>query len=102
MVSICEQRGLCGCRTVGAAKVFHLQEALFAAYNSNWGLCSEALAKAIKLIGEQFHFRSRDDWCRASAVLLHLNFGEELMAFLRERGDDSRLRPWYEALSTQH
>ena len=81
---------------------FHLQEALFAAYDSNWGLCREALAKAIKAIGEQFPSSTIDDWCRASAVLLHLNFGEELLAFLRERGDDARLRPWYEALSALH
>jgi hypothetical protein len=43
-----------------------------------------------------------DDWFRASAVLLHLNYGEELLAFLRERGDDARMRPWYEALSALH
>ena len=81
---------------------FHLQEALFAAYSSNWGLCGEALAKAIKAIGQQFPSSTDDDWCRTSAVLLHLNFGENLLAFLRERGDDARLRPWYEALSALH
>jgi tetratricopeptide (TPR) repeat protein len=78
---------------------FHLHEALFAAYDSNWGLCTEALAKAMKAIGHQYPSSTEDDWCRASAVLLHLNYGEELLAFLRERGDDGRLRPWYEALA---
>ncbi len=43
-----------------------------------------------------------DDWHRASAVLLHLNYGEPLLAFLRKRGDDARLRPWYEALVALH
>jgi tetratricopeptide (TPR) repeat protein len=81
---------------------FHLHEALFAAYDSNWGICSEALAKATDVIGQHFPASTIVDWCRASAVLLHLNFGEELLAFLRERGDDSRLRPWYEALSALH
>ena len=81
---------------------YHLQEALFAAYRSNWGLCREALAEAIDVIGQRFPSSSDDDWCRASAVLLHLNYGEELLAFLRERGDDARLRPWYEALSALH
>ena len=37
-----------------------------------------------------------------STVLLHLNYGAELLAFLRERGDDARLRPWYEALAALH
>lgn len=36
---------------------------------------------------------------RTSAVLIHLNLGEPFLAFLRERGDDLRLRPWYEALA---
>lgn len=35
---------------------------------------------------------------RASAVSLHLGFGEKLLSFLCDRGDDQRLRPWYEAL----
>jgi tetratricopeptide (TPR) repeat protein len=80
----------------------HLHEALFAAYDRNWGLCCEALAKALGLIGERFRSVTAEDWFRASAVLLHLNYGEELLAFLRERGDDARLRPWYEALSALH
>ncbi|MDB5313368.1 MAG: hypothetical protein JWO38_7570 [Gemmataceae bacterium] len=77
---------------------FALHEALFAAYDANWGLCREALTRAIEVIGQQFPLSTADDWFRASAVLLHLNYGEELLAFLRERGDDARLRPWYEAL----
>lgn len=81
---------------------FHLQEALFAAYDANWGLCREALGKAIEVAGERFPPTTADDWFRASAVLLHLNYGEELLTFLRERGDESRLRPWYEALSALH
>jgi tetratricopeptide (TPR) repeat protein len=78
---------------------FHLHEALFAAYDANWGLCREALAKAIEIIGQGLPSETADDWFRSSAVLLHLNYGEELLAFLRERGDHARLRPWYEAIS---
>ncbi len=33
---------------------------------------------------------------------MHLNYGDALLAFLRERGDDARMRPWYEALSALH
>ena len=35
---------------------------------------------------------------RATAVLLHLDYGKDLLALLEERGDDQRLRPWYEAI----
>jgi hypothetical protein len=42
---------------------------------------------------------TQDDWLRASAVLVHLNYGPDLLALLKERGDDAKLRPWYEALA---
>jgi hypothetical protein len=35
---------------------------------------------------------------RASAVLLHLNYGAALLVFLEERGEHLRLRPWFEAV----
>jgi hypothetical protein len=60
------------------------------------------LSKAIDVIGNRFPSYAADGWFRASAVLLHLNYGKELLAFLRERGDDARLRPWYEALCAPH
>src|SRR5262249_34843642 len=63
-----------------------LHEALFAAYDSNWGLCREALAQALEIIESKFPRDTIDDWFRASAVLLHLNYGKELLAFLGERG----------------
>lgn len=75
-----------------------LHEALFAAYDSNWGLARDALAKALALRDGGFVAKNTDDWLRASAVLIHLNYGAELIAFLEERGDNIRLRPWVEAL----
>ncbi len=79
-----------------------LQHTLFAAYAENWGQAREALERALALIKDGFPVNTVDDWHRASAVLLHLNYGEQLLAFLKERGDDLRLRPWYEALSALH
>jgi tetratricopeptide (TPR) repeat protein len=76
----------------------HLHEALFAAYDSNWGLASNALAEALLVRAKGFSPETTDDWLRASAVLLHLNYGAELLTFLDERGDTARLRPWVEAL----
>ncbi len=76
-----------------------LHEALFAAYDSNWGLACEALAQAIELRMEGFSPHNTDDWLRASAVLIHLNYGAELLTFLDQLGDTTaRLRPWVEAL----
>ncbi len=80
----------------------HLHEALFAAYDSNWGLTCEALAKALTLRADGFSPMNTDDWLRASAVLLHLNYGAQLLAFLDQRGDTARLRPWVEALRAHH
>jgi len=81
-----------------APDTMHLQEALFAAYDSNWGLTREALGKALTIRADGFEPFNTDDWLRASAVLLHLNYGAELLTFLDERGDTARLRPWVEAL----
>jgi tetratricopeptide (TPR) repeat protein len=80
----------------------HLHEALFAAYDSNWGLACEALARALAIRAAGFRHSNTDDWLRASAVLLHLNYGAELLAFLDQRGDTARLRPWVEALRAHH
>ena len=76
-----------------------LHEALFAAYDANWGLACEALSQALAIRVNGFWVNNTDDWLRASAVLLHLNYGAELLAFLDQRGDTvARLRPWVEAL----
>ena len=76
-----------------------LHEALFAAYEQNWGLSCVALSKALPLRLGGFADDNTDDWLRASAVLLHLNYGAELVMFLDQLGDTAaRLRPWVEAL----
>ena len=81
---------------------FHLHSALFAAYDANWGLCKFALGEAIEVIDRRFPARTQDDWFRTSAILLHLNYGGDVLAFLRKRGDNIRFRPWFEALSALH
>jgi len=80
----------------------YLHEALFAAYDSNWGLARQALEKGLALRTDGFGPDNTDDWLRATAVLLHLNYGSELLEFLAERGDTPRLRPWVEALRALH
>ncbi len=80
-----------------------LHESLFAAYDANWGLASEALSKAIDIRIDGFSEDNTDDWLRASAVFLHLNYGAELLTFLDQLGDTTaRLRPWVEALRALH
>jgi len=76
----------------------HLQKALFAVYDANWGMARDAMAQAIAIRSDGFLSVNTDDWLRASAVLIHLNYGEELLSFLDERGDTARLRPWVEAV----
>jgi tetratricopeptide (TPR) repeat protein len=80
----------------------HLHEGLFAAYNFNWGLVCEALAKALAIRSHGFSSANTDDWLRTSAVLLHLNYGADLMTFFDQRGNTARLRPWVEALRAHH
>lgn len=81
---------------------FLLQNALFSAYETNWGLATASLAEALETVEEGFSAATDDDWMRAAAVLLHLNYGAELLKFLQERGDHVRLRPWYEAINALH
>jgi hypothetical protein len=61
-------------------------------------LAGEALGRALNIRADGFAPFNTDDWLRASAVLLHLNYGAELLALLDQRGDTARLRPWVEAL----
>ena len=75
-----------------------LHSALFAAYEKNWGLACDGLEKVLAHTDGEIPTNMRMDWIRVSAVLLHLNYGAELLAFLDQRGDTARLRPWVEAL----
>jgi len=75
-----------------------LHAALFAAYDDNWGLARESLRSALEEIGDVLPVYTRDGWYRASAVLLHLGFGERLITLLQEEGADVRLMPWFEAV----
>lgn len=79
-----------------------LQNALFAAYDDNWGISKDFLADALQQIEDGFPSSTIDDWMRASAVLLHLNYGQDFLNFLELRGDHIRLRPWFEALKALH
>jgi len=90
--------GLHALRDLGQPDSLHLHEALFAAYDGNWGITREALGRALAIRSDGFDPSNIDAWYRATAVLLHLNYGAELLAFLEERGDTARLRPWYEAV----
>ena len=76
-----------------------LHRALFAAYDKNWGLAEEFLRQALSELGDTgFPMESREDWYRASAVLLHLGFGQDLVNFLRTEKQDEKLLPWFAAL----
>ncbi len=80
-----------------------LHPVLFAAYQDNWSEARDQLATALDLIADQGAFPQDTfpGWMRATAVLIHLDHGERLLDFLRDRGDDQRLRPWYEAIRAE-
>ncbi len=77
-----------------------LHPALFATYSENWGMASAHLAEALNLLADHNAFPSSvfPGWMRATAVLIHLGYGNKLLELLKLRGDDQRLRPWYEAI----
>ncbi|MCY2964728.1 MAG: tetratricopeptide repeat protein, partial [Planctomycetota bacterium] len=79
-----------------------LQEALFAAYDANWGDARRELGRALDQTPQGLPPETLDDWERAAAVLIHLDFGAEFLALLEERGDQSRLRPYFEAVRIVH
>ena len=70
--------------------------------NSNWGITQMKLTQALEHARAGMEVHTQEYWMRASAVLLHLNYGAALLSFLENRGDDNRLRPWYEALRALH
>jgi Flp pilus assembly protein TadD len=75
-----------------------LHEALFAAYDQNWGMVREHLKKALAAVnGDGLPASTQDDWCRATAVLVHLGFGDGLVEFLSAEGADMTLLPWFAA-----
>jgi tetratricopeptide (TPR) repeat protein len=76
-----------------------LHRATFAAYECNWGVATEHLTAALDdEPGGPLPAIDEKLWCRTMAVLVHLGYGEPLLELLRERGDDDRLRPFYEGL----
>jgi Flp pilus assembly protein TadD len=75
-----------------------LHEALFAAYEENWEVCCEAIRKAIEFANFELPSTTRDDWFRASAVLLHLGFGERFVELLESLGAEVKMLPWFEAV----
>ena len=75
-----------------------LQEALFAAHDDNWGFAATAIRRAMELSGERLAAEGQSLWFFASAVLLHLEFGEKLVQLLQEAGADVKFMPWFEAV----
>lgn len=78
--------------------LYHLHRAVSSLYNSDWDAARREFAKALDLAATGIPPLTTIGWMRSSAVILHLNYGSQFLELLRERGDDARLRPWYEAL----
>ncbi|MEM7560992.1 MAG: hypothetical protein AAF394_17850, partial [Planctomycetota bacterium] len=80
--------------------VHALHRALFSAYDADDESLWTYMDAALEFVAERLPPFTWDDWCRASAVLLHLGYGEELLKRLRERKVDERLSSWFLALQT--
>ncbi len=78
--------------------LFHLHRGVTAAYAFNWGEACNEFQFALNIAANGIPQITTIGWMRTSAVLIHLNYGSELIAFLDQRGDNIRLRPWVEAL----
>ena len=84
-----------------AEDIFQL--AIFDAYEHRWERAQEQLKLALDLIvnASAFSADTFSGWMRATAVLIHLAYGDRLVALIRGQGYDRLLRPWYEALRCQ-
>lgn len=79
-------------------ETIEFQEALFSAYECNWGDARRKLGEGLDCASTGWVLPAAHHKICTTAVLLHLNFGAEFLELLQERGDDQRLRPWYEAI----
>lgn len=75
-----------------------LHQGLFEAYAANWGNASRHVSKTLNAAAESDTGNTVEDLATAVAVLLHLNYGEETLAMLREQNLNIKIKPWYEAL----
>ncbi len=86
------------CEDGELADTWHLHDTLFASREQNWGLAASLLQQALEVIGGAFPADTKDDWFRATAVLLHQGYGTKLIALLEEGGWDKEMLPWFEAI----
>lgn len=75
-----------------------LQEALFAAYESQAEERTMALEKALTQINATLPPSTREDWFQAVAVLAHLGQAGSLVSVLEETGARETMRPFYGAV----
>ncbi|WP_428656827.1 AAA family ATPase [Runella sp.] len=75
-----------------------LHEAVFAAYDQNWGQAREFWRHALMQIQETQPTEKLQNWHIAAAVTVRLGYGDKLVAMFRETGRDRVMRPLYEAI----
>ncbi len=75
-----------------------LHEAVFAAYDQNWGQAREFWKQALAQEEELQQADKLQNWHIAAAVTVHLGYGDNLMALFQKTGRDRVMRPLYEAI----
>lgn len=81
------------------AFVTSLHEGLFEAYAANWGNAAQSITKTLIAANEVNSDNTLEDLATALAVLVHLNYGDELLALFCQHDLNTRVKPWYEALA---
>jgi Tfp pilus assembly protein PilF len=88
--------------TIMPASIASLHLGVFEAYSSNWGNASKHLSDTLMATAEGETGNTLEDLATAIAVLLHLDYGEELLALLIEQNLNVKIKPWYEAIYATH
>jgi tetratricopeptide (TPR) repeat protein len=76
----------------------HLNEAIFALYEKNLGTATSFFKMALGKIRDTLPLDTQEDWYRAAAVIIKLNFGNSFLQLLTETGHNITLRPFYVAI----
>ncbi|MFD0748562.1 tetratricopeptide repeat protein [Mucilaginibacter calamicampi] len=75
-----------------------LNKALFAYYDKNQGIAEKYLIEALEFVDETIPAQTIDDWYRAVAVIIKLNYGEGLLNIFQKTGYDITFKPLYVAI----
>ena len=75
-----------------------LSDAVFAAYQQNWGLSADYWKKALGVIDDKLKNTTIEYWQRSAAITVKLGYGQKLVEIFEQTGHHRIFRPLYEAI----